>query len=69
MLDYSYKKRIRLIPITKGERTRVMTGVRVDRLLVKVEKKYVETEATVVIDKDEGDFGGYFALAPSVILE
>lgn len=68
-LPFSYKKRIRLIPVTRGGETHVMVGLRVDKVLLVQKGKKDEVDATIVIDKDEGDFGGHLALTPSVILE
>jgi hypothetical protein len=65
-LSAEFRKRIRLIPVTRGAETHVMTGVRVDKVLVLSASKSEEIDATIVIDKDEGTFGGYYALAPYV---
>lgn len=65
-LPSEYRKRIRLIPITRNGQTHVMTGVRVDEVTVLNGEKGETIDATVVIDKEEGTFGGYFALAPYV---
>ena len=61
-----YRKRIRLIPVTRNGETHVMTGVRVDRVLVLKEKFKEEINATIAIDKEDGTYGGYYALAPYV---
>jgi hypothetical protein len=64
-MESSYKKRIRLIPVSKNGATHVMTGVRVDDVyLIGADDSKERIEATVVIDKEEGTFGGYYALAP-----
>lgn len=65
-LPTEYRKRIRLIPVTRNGQTHVMTGVRVDEVAVINGGKKECIEATIVIDKEEGTFGGYFALAPYV---
>ena len=65
-LKSDFRKRIRLIPVTRNSETHVMTGVRVDKVLVCKDKYREEINATVVIDKEEGTFGGYYALAPYV---
>ena len=65
-LGSDFRKRIRLVPVTRGTQTHVMTGVRVDRILVIKDKKSEEINATLVIDKEEGTYGGYYALAPYV---
>lgn len=66
-LSIGYKKRIRLIPVTRKDRTHVMTGVRVDKVIV-CNKEKEEIDATIVIDKEEGTYGGYYALAPCVAI-
>jgi len=65
-LTPEFRKRIRLIPVTRNGQTHVMTGVRVDKITVYNGSSKEEIEATIVIDKDEGTFGGYYALAPYV---
>ena len=65
-LPLEYRKRIRLIPVTRGGRTHVMTGVKVDSVIMHREKSEEPLDATIVIDKEEGTYGGYFALAPYV---
>ena len=68
-LGLGFRKRIRLIPITRMGHTHIMTGVRADSVVIEVGKKQEEVEMTVVIDKDEGTFGGYEALAPLAVIE
>lgn len=64
-LGNGYKKRIRLVPVTKGGETHVMTGVRVDKIgIYNSSGKCEEVNATVVIDKEGGTYGGYEALMP-----
>lgn len=65
-LKSDFRKRIRLIPVTRNSKTHVMTGLRVDKVLICKENHREEIDATVVIDKEEGTFGGYYALAPYV---
>ncbi len=65
-LSADFRKRIRLIPVTRNSSTHVMTGVRVDKVIICNEKSKEEINATIVIDKEEGTFGGYYALAPYV---
>lgn len=65
-LPSEYRKRIRLIPVTRGGQTHVMTGVKVDSVSIYRNNRGEEIDATVAIDKDGGTYGGYFALAPYV---
>ena len=65
-LSADYRKRIRLIPVTRKDQTHVMTGVRVDKVVICNDKKREEIDATIVIDKENGTYGGYHALAPYV---
>lgn len=65
-LGNDFRKRIRLIPVTRSTETHVMTGVRVDRVLLIKDKFKEEVNATIVIDKEDGTYGGYYALAPYV---
>jgi stage II sporulation protein GA (sporulation sigma-E factor processing peptidase) len=67
-LSRDYRKRIRLIPVTRNNVTHVMTGIRMDKVLIIKENYKEEINATIVIDKEEGTFGGYYALAPYVAI-
>ena len=58
-----YKKRIRLIPVSRLGKTHVMTGVFPDK--VSIVEKNEEISVTLAIDKEGGSFGGYYALMPS----
>ena len=50
-LGTDYRKRIRLIPVTKTSSTHVMTGIRVDNVFIYNGDNREKIEATVVIDK------------------
>ena len=65
-LSSTFKKRIRLVPVTRNGVTHVMTGIRVDKVTLRNEKTCAQIDATIVIDKEEGTYGGYLALAPYV---
>lgn len=65
-LSTDYRKRIRLIPVTKNSQTHVMTGIRMDKVIITGKGSDEEINATVVIDKEEGTYGGYYALTPYV---
>lgn len=67
-LDRNVKKRIRLIPVTRGGQTHVMIGVKADSVRVVTDGKSEEISVTVAIDKEGGSFGGYMALMPSAAL-
>lgn len=65
-LSNDFKKRIRLIPVTRNSETHVMTGIRVDKVIICNGKSKEPIDATIVIDKEEGTYGGYYALVPYV---
>ena len=67
-LSTEFKKRIHLIPVTRSAQTHVMTGVRVDKVTVYNGDRAERIDATIVIDKEEGTFGGYYALTPYVAI-
>ena len=67
-LSTEFKKRIHLIPVTRSAQTHVMTGVRVDKVTVYSGDRAERIDATIVIDKEEGTFGGYYALTPYVAI-
>ena len=63
-LDKKTKKRIRLIPLTKGGETHVYVGFVPDDVKVHYAGKAYSADVTVAIDKEGGDFGGFLALMP-----
>ena len=63
-LDKNIKKRIRLIPLTKGGETHVYIGFLPDEVKVHHSGKVYSADVTVAIDKEGGDFGGFLALMP-----
>ena len=67
-MNVDYKKRIRLIPVSRGGETHVMTGIRPDNVTVKCKDGERSVKLTVVIDKEGGTYGGYEILAPSAIV-
>lgn len=68
LLDNDYRKRIRLIPVTRVGGTHVMTGVRADKVVVTRGGVSEEIEFTVAIDKEGGTYGGYEALLPIAVI-
>ena len=63
-LDHDEKRKIRLIPITRGGLTRVYVGVIPEKVIVKYGGKDEVIDVTIAIDKEGGDFGGCMALMP-----
>ncbi len=63
-LDKNIKKRIRLIPLTKGGETHVYIGFVPDEVKVHRNGKVYSADVTVAIDKEGGDYGGFLALMP-----
>jgi sigma-E processing peptidase SpoIIGA len=68
-LDRQIKKRIRLIPISRGGETHVLVGVKVDSVKIIKGDFAEEIAVTLAIDKEGGTFGGYKALMPSAALK
>ncbi len=68
-LDRETRKRIRLIPVSNGGTTHVLTGIRADSVKLIEEGKAEELLVTVAIDKEGGSYGGYFALLPSSAIQ
>ena len=68
-LNHQFRKRIRLIPITKDGKTHVMTGLRLDEVEIISEVGGGLVDATIVIDKDEGSYGGFECLLPSCVVD
>lgn len=63
------KKRIRLIPISRGGETHVLLGIRADSVRVKTENGYEEIDVTIAVDKEGGDYGGYLGLMPGTAVQ
>jgi hypothetical protein len=68
-LDRKTKKRIRLIPISKGGETHVLVGVKADQVRIISDNQSEEINLTIAVDKEEGSFGGFSALMPAAALE
>ena len=68
-VDRETRKRIRLIPVSRGGQTHVLVGVRVDRVEVIKGDLHEEIYVTVAIDKEGGDYGGYDALMPAAVFD
>ena len=62
------RKRIRLIPISSGGATHVLTGIRVDSVYLIRKDNKEEISVTVAIDREGGTYDGYYALMPSSAL-
>ena len=69
VLDRNARKRIRLIPISRGGATHVLMGVKPDCVKIFKNGKSEEISVTLAIDKEGGSFGGYGALMPSAALD
>ena len=65
-LDRGLRKRIRLIPVSVGGQTHVLTGVRADYACL-LDAGGERVDITLAIDKEGGTFGGYEALAPAAV--
>lgn len=68
-LEKRFKKRVRLIPVTKSGETHVLTGIRVDKVSVLSDGRVNEVEVSIAIDKEDGTFGGFEALLPSCVVD
>ncbi len=68
LLDNDYRRRIRLIPVTRVGGTHVMTGVKPDRVVVTRGRVSEEIDFTIAIDKEGGTYGGYEALLPIAVI-
>ena len=68
LLSREQRRRIRLIPISRGGTTHVLTGVRTDGVFVVAGGTLEPISVTVAIDKEGGSFGGFEALVPSAVI-
>lgn len=69
LLDKKARRRIRLIPISRGGATHVLTGIKPDRVTVLKGDTREDVNVTLAIDREGGSFGGYGALMPSAALD
>lgn len=68
-MDRSMKKRIRLVPLSRGGATHVLVGVKPDYVRIRNKDRYEELSVTLAIDKEGGTYGGFSALMPSAALD
>ena len=68
-MDRSMKKRIRLVPLSRGGATHVLVGVKPDHVRIRNKGRYEELPVTLAIDKEGGTYGGFMALMPSAALD
>ncbi len=68
LLSREERRRIRLIPISRGGTTHVLTGVRTDGVCVVMDGALEPISVTVAIDKEEGSYGGFDVLVPSAVI-
>ena len=68
-LEKRLKKRIRLIPISRGGSTHVLVGLKPDAVRLMRDEGSEELRVTLAIDKEGGNYGGYKALMPSAALD
>ncbi len=66
-LDAAVKRRIRLIPISRGGETHVWSGLLADGISFPEISENI-LSATLALDKEEGDYGGHLALVPSSLI-
>ena len=66
-LDPLLRRRIRLIPVSRGGETHVVTGFLPDEVIC-IEPCGYAISVTLAIDKKEGTYGGFEALLPSSVL-
>ena len=68
LIDPHIRRRIRLIPISRGEQTHILVGIRPDKVTIIKDGKNEEILVTIAIDKEGGSFGGFNALIPASTL-
>ena len=68
-IEKNARKRIRLIPISRGGATHVLTGVKPDSVRILKEGKAEEISVTIAIDKEGGTYGGFGVLMPAAALD
>lgn len=67
-IDYSLKKRIRLIPIKRAGKTITLLAIKPDGICVFTGSNAEKISATVAIDNEGGTYGGYNGLIPTAAI-
>ena len=67
-LEREIRKRIRLVPVSRGGTTHVLTGIRADSVKILSGDRSEEISVTLAIDKEGGTYGGFEALLPSAAI-
>ena len=69
-LDYSVRKKIRMIPVNKASGVGMMIGIKPDSIFIAEKDKDRKTQirATVAIDNEGGTYGGYYGLIPTAAI-
>ncbi len=67
-IESCIRRRIRLVPISRGGVTHVLTGIKVDSVKIADGENLIPIAVTFAIDKEEGSYGGYYALIPSGVV-
>lgn len=68
LLDRNARRKIRLIPVSRGGVTHVLTGIKPDFVKILDGEREEAISVTVAIDKESGSYGGYLALIPSGVV-
>ena len=63
------KSHLRLIPVRRGDQTRMLCGYRAEHAEVEIEKRRESVKLVIAIDEEDGTYGGYGALLPSAVLD
>ena len=67
-LERDVRRRIRLIPVSRGGVTHVLTGIKVDGVSICRGEYREPISVTIAIDKECGSYGGFSALIPSSVV-
>jgi len=68
-MNEELKRRIRIIPITRGKESVILYGVKPDKIYCVNGKRRTPLDITLAIDTEENSYGGYSALIPLSCLE
>ena len=66
-LPDGYRERLRFIPVSGISGSRVLAGLLAGDLLLIHGSEKIKRTVVLAVDKEEGDFGGYLALAPGAV--
>ena len=67
-LNEEYREHLRFIPVSGVSGSRILAGLVSEELFLMHGCEKIKRTVVLAVDKEDGDFGGYLALAPGAVL-